>query len=112
MYDVGVPIDENILRGQMEGGLLQGLGWASMEQMDAKDGRIRNGSFTDYIIPTAADVPVLEVDTVINPYVDGPFGAKGAGEVPTDGPAPAYLEAMEQALGFRSTISPSRWRIL
>jgi CO/xanthine dehydrogenase Mo-binding subunit len=41
----------------------------------------------------------LEVDTVINPYVDGPFGAKGAGEVPTDGPAPAYLEAMEQALG-------------
>ncbi len=99
VYDVGVPIDENILRGQMEGGLLQGLGWASMEQMDAKDGRIRNGSFTDYIIPTAADVPVLEVDTVINPYVDGPFGAKGAGEVPTDGPAPAYLEAMEQALG-------------
>ncbi len=100
-FDVGTPIDLNIVIGQMEGGLLQGLGYASMEQM-AYDGtgRIRNNSFTDYIIPTAMDVPVLQVKMHVEPYPLGPYGAKGAGELPLVGAPGAYMVAMEQALGI------------
>ncbi|MHB8962847.1 MAG: xanthine dehydrogenase family protein molybdopterin-binding subunit [Saccharofermentanales bacterium] len=99
-YDVGTPVDLNIVVGQMEGGLLQGLGYASIEQIpaDAK-GRIRNNSYTDYILPTAVDVPNLKVMMHIEKYPLGPYGAKGAGEIPLVGVPGAYLEAMEQALG-------------
>lgn len=98
-FDVGTPIDYNIVVGQMEGGLIQGLGYASMEQMAAdKNGRIRNNSFADYIIPTSVDVPVLEVKMHIEEYPLGPYGAKGAGEVPLVGMPGAYMAAMEQAL--------------
>lgn len=98
-FDVGTPIDYNIVVGQMEGGLLQGLGYASMEQMAAdQTGRIRNNSFSDYIIPTAVDVPVLEVKMHVEEYPLGPYGAKGAGELPLVGMPAAYMAAMEQAL--------------
>jgi len=101
VYDVGVPIDMNVITGQMEGGFLQGLGYASMEQMDYNDkGIIRNNNFSDYIIPTAVDVPNLVVDIINNPYIDGPYGAKGAGELAPVGVAPAYLEAVENAIGI------------
>jgi CO/xanthine dehydrogenase Mo-binding subunit len=100
VFDVGVPIDTNIMRGQLEGGMLQGLGYASMEQTDCDDkGVLRNKSFSDYIIPTSVDVPNLKTDLVLNPYSDGPYGAKGAGELPLVGAAPAYAGAVEQALG-------------
>lgn len=100
IFDVGVPIDMNIIQGQMQGGLLQGIGYASMEQMDYNDkGMIRNNSFSDYIIPTAVDVPTLVTEIMNNPYTHGPYGAKGAGELPLVGAAPAYVEAMENALG-------------
>ncbi len=99
-FDVGTPMDENIVMGQMEGGLLQGLGYASMEQMAAdRQGRIRNNSFTDYIIPTSVDVPVMQVKLHVEEYPHGPYGAKGAGELPLVGAAAAYMAAMEQALG-------------
>lgn len=99
IFDVGVPIDLNIVVGQMEGGFLQGIGYASMEQMDYNDkGTIRNNSFSDYIIPTAVDVPNLVAEIMNNPYTHGPYGAKGAGELPLVGAAPAYVEAMENAL--------------
>jgi CO/xanthine dehydrogenase Mo-binding subunit len=99
-YDVGVPIDMNIIKGQMQGGFLQGIGYASMEQINCNEkGRIRNNSFTDYIIPTAVDVPNLVTEIINNPYTHGPYGAKGAGELPLVGVAPAYIEAMENALG-------------
>lgn len=99
-FDLGTPIDENILRGQMEGGFLQAIGYASMEQTGYDPtGRIRNKSFSDYIIPTAADVPNMEVLLYNEPYPLGPYGAKGAGELPHVGGAPAYAEAMENALG-------------
>ncbi|MDD2214361.1 MAG: xanthine dehydrogenase family protein molybdopterin-binding subunit [Oscillospiraceae bacterium] len=98
-FDVGTPIDLNIVTGQMEGGLLQGLGYASMEQMAADSkGRIRNNSFSDYIIPTSMDVPLMKVKLHVEPYPDGPYGAKGAGELPLVGAAPAYMSALEQAL--------------
>ena len=100
MFDVGTPVDENIVIGQMEGGFLQGLGYASMEQM-AYDlsGRIRNNSFSDYLIPTAADVPKLKALLHVEEYPDGPYGVKGAGEMPLVGAAAAYAAAVEQALG-------------
>ncbi|WP_312523857.1 xanthine dehydrogenase family protein molybdopterin-binding subunit [Anaerospora sp.] len=100
IFDVGVPVDLNIIQGQMQGGFLQGIGYASMEQMDYNDkGIIRNNSFSDYIIPTAVDVPNLVTEIMNNPYTHGPYGAKGAGELPLVGAAPAYVEAMENALG-------------
>jgi len=90
----------NIIQGQMQGGFLQGIGYSSMEQMDYNDkGVIRNNSFSDYIIPTSVDVPNLVTEIINNPYTHGPYGAKGAGELPLVGAAPAYVEAMENALG-------------
>lgn len=107
IFDVGVPIDMNIIQGQMQGGFLQGIGYASMEQMDYNEkGMIRNNSFSDYIIPTAVDIPNLVTEIMNNPYMDGPYGAKGAGELPTVGAAPAYVEAMENALGANFTKIP------
>jgi CO/xanthine dehydrogenase Mo-binding subunit len=99
-FDVGTPIDESIVIGQMEGGVLQGLGYASMEQMatDAK-GRIRNNSYSDYIIPTAQDVGELKVQMHVEEYPFGPYGAKGAGELPLVGIPAAFIAAAEQALG-------------
>jgi CO/xanthine dehydrogenase Mo-binding subunit len=106
VYDVGVPIDEEIVRGQMEGGLIQAIGYGGMEQLSAVKGRIRNNSLSDYIIPTAKDVDHLEVAFVENPYPYGPFGAKGAGELPCVGGAPAYIAAVEQALNCRLDHTP------
>ena len=107
VYDVGVPIDMNVIQGQMQGGLLQGIGYSSMEQMDCNNkGIIRNNSFSDYIIPTAVDVPKLVTDIINNPYSYGPYGGKGAGELPLVGAAPAYLEAMENALDAKLNTVP------
>lgn len=99
-FDAGTPIDENILSGQMEGGMLQSIGHSSMEYMDHDNkGRVRNNSFSDYIIPTAMDVPNLKVQLHVAEYPEGPYGAKGAGELPNVGTAAAYIAAVEQALG-------------
>lgn len=101
-FDVGTPIDMNIVVGQMEGGLMQGIGYAFMEQIsaDAK-GRIRNNKLSDYIIPTSMDVPNLEVIIHVEKYPLGPYGAKGAGELAVVGVPAAYVEAMEMALGTK-----------
>ena len=100
VYDIGLPIDEAVCHGQMQGGMLQGLGYASMEQIGYNErGIIRNDRLTDYIIPTSVDAPPLISDFVVNPAVFGPMGAKGAGELPHVGVAPAYVLAMEQAVG-------------
>lgn len=99
-FDVGTPVDLNVVVGQMEGGFLQGIGYASIEQMTADDkGRIRNNSFSDYIIPTSMDVPKLNVIMHSEKYPHGPYGAKGAGELPLVGAPGAYAGAVEQALG-------------
>jgi CO/xanthine dehydrogenase Mo-binding subunit len=99
-FDVGTPVDYNIVMGQMEGGYLQGIGHASIEKMDYDArGRIRNNSFSDYLIPTTLDVPKLECVLHVEKYPDGPYGAKGAGELPLVGATAAYVSAVEQALG-------------
>lgn len=98
-FDVGTPIDDNIVIGQMEGGFLQGIGHASTEYINYDNkGRMRNTSFSDYIIPTAVDVENLQVQMHVEKYPYGPYGAKGAGELPLVGATAAYAEAMEQAL--------------
>lgn len=100
IYDVGTTIDHQIVQGQLQGGFLQAIGYGSIELMDINSkGVIRNNSLSDYIIPTAMDVPHLNTDVVDHPYQEGPFGGKGAGELPAVGGAPAYVSAMESALG-------------
>lgn len=99
-FDVGTPVDYNIVVGQMEGGFLQGIGHASIEKMDYDNkGRIRNNSFSDYLIPTTVDVPNMTAMLHVEEYPDGPYGAKGAGELPLVGATSAYVAAVEQALG-------------
>jgi CO/xanthine dehydrogenase Mo-binding subunit len=100
VYDVGVPIDERIVDGQIEGGLAQGLGYATIEVMEIQQGRILQRSLTDYIVPTAKDVPCIQSALVLNPYEHGPFGAKGVGELPLVGAAPALAAAVQTALGI------------
>lgn len=106
-FDVGTPIDMNIVIGQMEGGFLQGIGYSSIEYMvtDAS-GRIRNNNLSDYIIPTSLDVPEMKVMMHVEEYPLGPYGAKGAGELPLVGAPGAYVEAMENALGVNLNHAP------
>ena len=99
-FDVGTPIDENIVIGQMEGGLVQSIGWAIMENCSPWNGRIGNKLLCDYIIPTSLDVPLMKVMLHVEQYPNGPFGAKGAGEMPHVGGAPALIEAIQNALGI------------
>jgi len=99
-HDVGRAADELIVRGQAEGGLVQGLGFAGLEVMETANGRMRQATAADYCIPTAADVPDMETGLVDNPYEHGPSGAKGVGELTIVGAAPAYAMAVENALGL------------
>ncbi|WP_426348560.1 xanthine dehydrogenase family protein molybdopterin-binding subunit [Alloiococcus sp. CFN-8] len=106
-FDVGTPIDYNIVVGQMEGGFMQGLGYSSMEHMSTDGrGRIRNNSYSDYVIPTAVDVPNLKAMLHVEKYPLGPYGAKGAGELPLVGIPGAYIQAMEQALRGKFNNTP------
>ncbi len=97
--DVGKAINPMIVKGQIEGGTLQALGWALLENVLYKDGKVANANMTNCIVPTFADSPELETITVEVPYPFGPSGAKGVGEIPMDGPAAAVANAVENALG-------------
>ena len=97
--DVGKAINPVIVKGQIEGGTLQALGWAVLESIVYKEGRVMNASMTNCIVPTFADAPELETIIVEKNYPYGPGGAKGVGEIPMDGPAVAVANAVEDALG-------------
>jgi CO/xanthine dehydrogenase Mo-binding subunit len=99
--DIGKAIHPVLAAGQIEGGVVQGLGWALLEDVRWKDGRVWNHQLTNYIIPTAMDVPALDVELVETPYSRGPFGAKGVGELPMDVPAPAVVSAIAHATSIR-----------
>jgi CO/xanthine dehydrogenase Mo-binding subunit len=99
VQEVGKVINPVLAMGQIEGGVAQGIGWALSEQVTWDEGRMRNAQMTNYIIPTAADLPPIRVYFEEVPYAHGPAGAKGIGELPMDGPAPAIVNAVEQALG-------------
>ncbi|OQY32391.1 MAG: hypothetical protein B6241_11210 [Spirochaetaceae bacterium 4572_59] len=97
-YDVGVPIDRRIVEGQIQGGMIQALGYSNLEKLEVKDGRYRQATLADYMIPTSMDFPPMECDVLDNPYDYGPFGAKGVGEMVFNGGAPAFTAAVCQAV--------------
>jgi len=96
VQEFGRPIHPALARGQIEGGTVQGLGYALLEQVVMRNGGMANAQLTNYIIPTTLDTPELDVAMLENPYAGGPFGAKGLGELPIDGPAPAVVNAIRQ----------------
>jgi CO/xanthine dehydrogenase Mo-binding subunit len=97
--EIGKAIHPVLAAGQIEGGSAQGLGWALGEEVVMKDGRMANAQLTNYLIPTTLDTPPLDVVILERPYRHGPFGAKGVGELPIDGPAAAVANALRHA-GF------------
>ena len=98
IHDVGMPIDEMIVQGQVNGGVIQSLGYGSMEKLEYRDGRFYQNTLADYIIPTSMDFPMMSSDLVENPYENGPFGAKGLGELVFDGAAAAFADAVQYAV--------------
>lgn len=99
VQEVGRVINPILAAGQIEGGVAQAIGFTLFENVVWKDGRMANGQMTNYIMPTAADIPPIRVYFEENPYAYGPGGAKGIGELPMDGAAPAILSAIENATG-------------
>ncbi len=102
VQEVGKVVHPVLAAGQIEGGVAQGVGFALYEKVAWREGRMANGQMTNYIMPTSADVPPIRVDfvEVENPRLRGPRGAKGIGELPLDGTAPAILNAMSHATGL------------
>ena len=96
VQEFGRPIHPALARGQIEGGTAQGLGFALLEHVVMRNGAMANAQLTNYVIPTTLDMPELDVVMMENPYPGGPFGAKGLGELPIDGPGPAVVNALRQ----------------
>ena len=106
-YDVGKAINPLSLEGQIEGGTVQGLGYATMEELIHRDGIVVNPSLADYYIPTSLDVPEIKTIVVEYPGDLGPYGAKAIGEPPIVLPAPAIVNAIENAIGVRLSEIPA-----
>ncbi len=92
--EIGKAIHPVLAAGQIEGGTAQGIGYALLEEVVMKDGRMANAQMTNYAAPTTLDTPPIDVVMLENPYKHGPSGAKGIGEMPIDGPAPAIVNAI------------------
>ncbi len=105
--EIGQAIHPRLAEGQIEGGTTQALGWALMEEVVMREGRMANGQLTNYVIPTAIETPPIGVVLLSRPYAHGPFGAKGIGELPMDGGAPAIVNAISRALGVELTRIPA-----
>ena len=106
--DVGSAVNPLAVEGQIEGGTAQGLGLALMEEIRTRDGLITNASFTDYLIPTALDMPPVVSELVEDPEPDAPYGVKGVGEPPTVVSAAAVVSALRAATGRELTRVPVR----
>jgi CO/xanthine dehydrogenase Mo-binding subunit len=106
VQEVGRVINPVLAKGQIEGGVAQGIGWALFEQVAWREGRMANAQMTNYIIPTSMDLPPIRVVFEERPYAYGPGGAKGIGELPMDGPAPAIANAVAHATGLDVTRVP------
>lgn len=105
-HDCGHLIDEMIVHGQVNGGILQGIGWASTEVLKNVGGHFKQTSMSDYIVPTSMDCPKQGVYFVENPYQWGPFGAKGMGELVFNGSGAAYIDALSRAIGKKICAIP------
>ncbi len=99
VQEVGRVLNPVLATGQIEGGVAQGIGYALYEKVQWERGRMANGQMTNYIIPTSQDIPPIRVYFEETPFSHGAFGAKGIGELPMDGPAPAILNAVSHATG-------------
>jgi CO/xanthine dehydrogenase Mo-binding subunit len=97
--DCGKAIQPQMVAGQFVGGTLQAVGFAHLEVVTNVNGRVQQDRMATCIIPTTLDAPQFETELVEVPFEHGPFGAKGIGEMPMDGGAPAVLSALEDALG-------------
>ncbi|HWZ51573.1 MAG TPA: xanthine dehydrogenase family protein molybdopterin-binding subunit [Granulicella sp.] len=100
LQEVGKVLHPILAAGQVEGGIAQGIGYALYEKCVWDKGHMANNQMTNYIMPTSADIPPIHVHFEETPTVHGAFGAKGIGELPIDGPAPAILNAIEHATGI------------
>ncbi len=99
IQEVGRVLNPVLAAGQIEGGVAQGIGFALYEKVVWRNGRMANSQMTNYIVPTSVDMPPIRVFFQEIPYVHGAMGAKGIGELPMDGPAPAVINAVENAVG-------------
>ena len=99
VQEVGRVLNPVLAGGQIEGGIAQGIGYALYEKVVLQNGHMINNQMTNYIMPTAEDVPPIHVSFVEIPFSHGGYGAKGIGELPHDGPAPAILNAIRDAVG-------------
>jgi CO/xanthine dehydrogenase Mo-binding subunit len=108
VQDVGRIMNRIALEGQIHGGTAQGLGLALMEEIQLEDGRLRNPSFTDYLIPTILDMPPMRLEILENPDPYAPYGLRGAGEPPTLSATPAIAAAVRNATGLPLTRVPIR----
>jgi xanthine dehydrogenase D subunit len=104
--DVGKALNPQAVVGQLEGGIMQGVGLAVMEQLVIDEGVILNPTFTDYLLPTFLDAPEIEARLIEDPDHWGPFGAKGIGEPPTISSTPAVIAAIRAATGMPLTRAP------
>jgi CO/xanthine dehydrogenase Mo-binding subunit len=105
-YDAGRIINPGLAEGQAQGGLLQGMSWALYENLAYKNGIMLNPNFTDYVLATTADKPEYDITFIEKPYAGGPYKAKGIGEVPLIGVAPAVGNAIMNASGARVRTVP------
>jgi carbon-monoxide dehydrogenase large subunit len=106
--DFGNIINPMIVEGQVQGGIAQGLGQAMMENCayDAS-GQLLTGSYMDYAMPRASDIPNLKISNVVTPCTHNPLGVKGCGEAGAIGSPPAYINALTDALGIREIAMPA-----
>ncbi len=105
-HDIGKAINPDQVVAQIQGGTLQGIGYALYEKVELLDGHFDVTGFTDYIIPTPTEMPEFDIKIMENPYPYGPFGAKGLGELPFVGAAPAVVSALGMIFGKTFTRLP------
>ena len=106
--DVGRAVNPLAVEGQIAGGIAQGIGLALMEELVIDEGRLLNGSFTDYLLPTALDVPRIRFETLELGHPDAPYGLNGVGEPPTIASTAAIAAAVRDATGAAVTRVPIR----
>jgi CO/xanthine dehydrogenase Mo-binding subunit len=97
--DVGRAINPLAVEGQIQGGIAQGLGLALMEEIQLRDGEVRNASFTDYLVPTVLDMPPVRIAISETPHPHAPYGVNGVGEMPAIASTPALVAAVRDATG-------------
>ena len=106
--DVGKAMNPLAVVGQIEGGTAQGLGLALLEEVQIVGGKVKNPSFTDYLIPTFLDVPPMRVQLLELPHPDSPYGLNGVGEPPNLSSTPAIMNAVRDATGLELARVPLR----